>query len=268
MGGGAVAHLLLFPDVVNTDNKDGGDLKAKTLTSSSTNNSRIIELPVRKKNLPFYRSGVSSVSGLTSLGPSTSSSRHRQESQRFYRNDTDVWVDLDDDAMIRIQLQECTDEDDLALESENRMMTNHPRFCVDASLTHNTREIEKKKMSAKLKASEGKLSNSAIEAGKVMDSERNPQIVEDNKSASQEPQANLSAICDNQGSPKVTKERASHVENDLPEDKHEKAISCNTFQIDNLARMFSCIIANCGEDVDLYSPVGNHSMDSTIQTLF
>jgi hypothetical protein len=107
-GGGAIAHIVLFPDILNEDVEQRGSDDGGTSGAS-----RIFELPVRKR-YPTLITSTSSISGLTRGGDTASNgSRHR----RRCLNDPEAYVDLAEDAMIRVKLELCTEEDIEKLEN-------------------------------------------------------------------------------------------------------------------------------------------------------
>lgn len=107
-GGGAIAHIVLFPDILNEDVEQRGSDNGGTSGAS-----RIFELPVRKR-YPTLITSTSSISGLTRGGDTASNgSRHR----RRCLNDPEAYVDLAEDAMIRVKLELCTEEDIEKLEN-------------------------------------------------------------------------------------------------------------------------------------------------------
>ena len=102
-GNGAIAHLVLFPDILNEDVEQRG-----SGNGGKSGTSRIFELPVRKRFSPMMRSS-SSISGLTRGGDTEFSGRSRRGKRSVH--DPEAFVDLGEDATIRVKLELCTEQD-------------------------------------------------------------------------------------------------------------------------------------------------------------
>ncbi len=259
-GGGAVAHLVLFPDVLSSKEE---------LSNGSTG--RILELPVRRKNVPFYRSSVSSVSGLTI---------HSNSYYDYRRHEPDIVVDIEEDAMLRIKIEECSDEDIDALDNEQKLVTKSLSGEVDMSLIDDMNEEE-------INGEEEKNDLSQKENSAPEKDVKCAQSSQDPDSASHEPQADSSAEKDTEGeTPKgstndddddiaKSKQPLPHNERNSqktpqqdPDIDNTRGGLCNPFRIENIVNIFSGIVANCSDDVDLYGNIQNAvSMDSTIHTM-
>jgi len=110
---GAVAHLVLFPDILRGDNFNSGHNGDPNSDEDEIDTSRIIELPVRK---PFSR-GVSNVSGENNRGIHD----WEMKGKRFAR-DPEAYVDLEDDAIIRLKIERCTVNEEKSLKRRDECM--------------------------------------------------------------------------------------------------------------------------------------------------
>jgi len=258
-GNGAVAHLVLFPDILNDKN--------------SNDNSRIIELPVRKRTISLSRDG-SNVSGLTSRCTSTIGSSSRHDVKRFF-NDSNILVDIGEDSVMRIKLEECTEEDEIALEAESRSescvtKSSPTRTCVESNHTENVGNTH----SGEQNKNEGAHFKAVVQTLRMRDELKRgfSNIMNgpggsndaDAENASNEPQIDLSSIENLQDESKKQKDIGASNDNDAPELNVAERMLCN---MENVLNVFSGFVANCNEDINLYASVGhNPSMDSTINT--
>ena len=270
-GGGAIAHLVLFPEVLNG------------MTQLSNGNiGRILELPVRRKNLSLYRSSASSVSGLTTHCQSTVSGHY--DSQRFNGNEPDVLIDLEDDAIIRIKIEECTVEDVKALENEQKLVMNSTD-AIEISLMD---ELEDEDDNDK---NQHQLNNTMKDSTQNHDSQpekkqypcvkgaQSLELKSDNVSHEPQADSNVDKEETDEESPiqKVKSKNQcksqSHHNYSQSEDVEDNPcessyILCDAFRFTNLVKIVSGIVTNCADDADLYRNIGSAlSMDSTIQTM-
>mmetsp|Transcript_23065 Transcript_23065/g.29103 ORF Transcript_23065/g.29103 Transcript_23065/m.29103 type:complete len:160 (+) Transcript_23065:194-673(+) len=103
--------------------------------------------------------------------------------------------------------------------------------------------------------------------------QQNQQAGSEDEYASHEPQVDPSVLGndeDEEDSPNRSGPGGRKSNSVLQKDSNAQSTAtrmiCDTFRIENLVRVFSGIVANCGEDGNMYGPIGNQSMDSTIQT--
>ncbi len=251
--GEAIAHLILFPDIIENP--------SSPVSSTKISNGRIIELPLRRKTIPFYRSGASSVSDRTgsylSTVSGTSLQTRKHKVMRTIPQDendpADVWVDLDEDAIITVQLQECTKEDEAAFESGKRVVfdTNNvtmssdiPALTTDQNLTSY--------ISTKIVLYSD---NRNVEVTLDSSCKRNLFRISDENSEEDEDELKLSVVRENSNDAVKETNPASTVFHDI-------------FQIENVMNFCAGVKKRCNEETDLHSHDANISMDSTIQSLY
>ncbi len=80
-------------------------------------NERVIELPVRKPFSHLTR-GISSVSGLSSRCLSAEATSVAPSKKRFV-TDPEAYIDLEEDAIIRIKIEKCSESEQMTLEKED-----------------------------------------------------------------------------------------------------------------------------------------------------
>lgn len=106
-GGGAVAHLILFPE--------DRFLDSTVCKDDEHENGRLLELPIRKRIVPLEsRINISSTHNQTIYDNVNSDPlEHRSFGgfQSFGKNVPTLWVDLEEDAIIRVKLERCTEID-------------------------------------------------------------------------------------------------------------------------------------------------------------
>ena len=269
-----VAHLVLFPDIIrdpsllsseipeNESSITTEDLDLKSSCNPVT--SRIIELPLRRKRSTLELTDVSSISDLTCQCQSVASSSEN-ESKQFYptghstNSDADaLFVDLDDDAIITIQLQECSEEDNEALDKKDRLLFEQHRGSFSPLYSNVSLMDHMDKRDDADDSDEFPSPNILIKNSNNADC------------ASNELNADLAATYDEYGYGHAEEKaiKNSMIESYADDEVIETKWSCNNaFQLENLLNIFLGIIANCGDDVDLYHLANNHSMDSSIQTI-
>jgi len=241
-GGGAIAHIVLFPDILNEDVEQRGSDDGGTSGAS-----RIFELPVRKRYSSLMRSS-SSISGLTRGGDTVSNgSRHR----RRCFNDPEAYVDLGEDAMIRVKLELCTEEDIESLERAGSLKDDYAR---NQNISGDLKERNKENVPKDLIQQEG--------MGNVLEESLEGQI------------ENLSALEGDDDSPRglsgVISNRIEDAKtrlNDMMTQQEEKKVVCGPpgLNIDGILNALSGLIMNCSDN-GIEGLGGAASMDSTIFT--
>jgi hypothetical protein len=279
-GGGAVAHLVLFSDLISSiatsnDDKEEG-YGNREHEQASPRRCRTMRIPVRKKNVPLSRSGMSSISAI-SAGSCSYQHYHNKnnngmhKSTPYPKHEPDAWVDLDEDAMVTVQLEEYLD-DDSVLDDNNRLSMKHyhPDFysniCGDDTFTsidmvHQNHGENSKQINALDRYHVGENEcHIGMKITQGMRRNTNDRISDDNQSASQASQCDESLI--------INDNSVNEEEHSRKKVEGEKPRKTNTLWIESISRVFAGIMANCGEDLDIYGQDQNQSMDSTIQTLF
>ena len=241
-GGGAIAHIVLFPDILNEDVEQRGSDDGGTSGAS-----RIFELPVRKRYSTLIRS-TSSISGLTRGGDTASNgSRHR----RRCLNDPEAYVDLAEDAMIRVKLELCTEEDIEKLEKAGSLKDD---YAPDQNISGDLKKHDKDNFPKHVIQQEG--------LGNVLEESLEGQI------------ENLSALEGDDDSPKGLSavisnkfEGAKGRLNDLMTQDEPARVVCGPpgSNIDAILNALSGLIMNCSDN-GIEGLGGAASMDSTIFT--
>lgn len=240
-GGGAIAHIVLFPDILNEDVEQRGSDDGGTSGAS-----RIFELPVRKRYSTLVRSS-SSISGLTRGGDTASNgSRHR----RRCLNDPEAYVDLAEDAMIRVRLELCTEDDIEKLEKAGSLKDD---YAPNQNISGDLEEHYKDNFPKHLIQQEG--------MGNVLEESLEGQI--ENLSALEgedDSPRGLSAVISNKF------EGAKGRLNDLMTQDEPKVV-CGPpgSNIDAILNALSGLIMNCSDN-GIEGLGGAASMDSTIFT--
>lgn len=245
-GGGAVAHLILFPDILN-ENDGKGEL-------DGAGNGRILELPVRKRPVPLS-GNHSSVSGLTSREANMSVSSSRNRSRKCQTANPDAHVDLEETAFIRVKLEYCT-------EGENQSLHRDEASTI---------------VSTKKKDNDPDLPMSPIDLLKDGLNEINDQDdsligqVANISSYSHDFDASINLDDDDDGphNPRPNMEGLMEDLNRLNEDRTTAptVICGQSFEINGLLKSFKGMLGYCGDDVGMYQGLGGAaSMDSTIYT--
>ena len=234
-GGGAVSHLVLFPDILN-ENNDSDEL-------IEPGSSKILELPVRKRMLPLVK-GSSTVSGLTDNHSSSSSVRGR-----FY-NEPEAYVDLGQDAKIRVKLEVCTEEDIEKMQDEDCQVELYKTDTTDLSLVNDDDN------DARLNPNDENLNTDNSLEGQVNgdnvsdledDEEDSPEVLAAAKQALNGQKGKLSVM-------------------NKTEKTEDSKLLCNGLNFESVLKSFTGMIMHCGEDgIELGLGAGG-SMGSTIYT--
>lgn len=234
-GGGAVSHLVLFPDILN-ENNDSDEL-------IEPGSSKILELPVRKRMLPLVK-GSSTLSGLTDNHSSSSSVRGR-----FY-NEPEAYVDLDQDAKIRVKLEVCTEEDIGKMQDEDCQVELYKTDTTDLSLVNDEED------DARLNPNDENLNTDNSLEGQVNGD--NVSDLEDDEEDSPEVLAAAKQVLNGQKGKLSVMNKTEKTE--------DSKLLCNGLNFESVLKSFTGMIMHCGEDgIELGLGAGG-SMGSTIYT--
>lgn len=245
-GGGAVAHLVLFPDILGEQSHPECDGYEEDDCYHSEE-FKILEIPVRKRLIPLIRSS-SSVSGLTSRCDTTgSASRNR----RFTR-EPEAYVDLDENAVIRVKIELCREDDIQSLGgNESLCLADDFQDCT----THNSDERDRAKESAIY---------SILEEQVVDGNVHTPQ-----NTSLEEGQMNDVSAADGQER-EAQSNRLGNTKDNLEQTKTSSVANillCSPrFDFSNLIQTVSGMLMNCSDDVRGFQNGDAASMDSTIYT--
>lgn len=253
-GGGAVAHLVLFPDILG--GRDKSHTECHGYEEDEYCNSeqfRILEIPVRKRVVPFLRSS-SSVSGLTSRGDTSGSG---SRNKRFAK-EPEAYVDLDENAVIRVKIELCREDDIQSLQKEASCLGDDFQDCTNTSYTSDERDpMQESAIYNKMQehvidyyAHSPQNTGSFIGEGQMDDTsylhkyDKKEAQTTNQQSSSKE---NLDQI------------KATSLSNGLP---------CTPrFDFTTLMEAFSGMLMNCSDDVRGFQGGDAASMDSTIYTI-
>jgi len=263
-GGGAVAHLVLFPDVYQSENEN-----VKNENNRDKENGRIMEIPVRKRNFPLNR-GFSFVSGMSSKSRCSSIAGYSRRLQSPERHNSDILIDLEEDATISVRIERCIAEDHLesglkrdhseeiySTEDNNTLVNN------DGKLPSNpqTPASNEKEDAQRQKNIDGEIHKaSKREKGESMNSAniRNNDENCNNERSSERAQQDLADSYVKGG---------SRISSPEPMVNQPPPISCSPLlNLEGFLNSFKTFVSHCGDDVRAYDVHGAFSMDSTICT--
>jgi hypothetical protein len=249
-GGGAVAHLVLFPDILGVEQGHHDCVEEyEEDECHKSQDFKILEIPVRKRVVPFLRSN-SSVSGLTSRCDTSGGSGSRN---RRLAREPEAYVDLDEHAVIRVKIELCREDDIDSLGKEAFCLPDDFQDCT----TYNSDEREEVKESVMYSSG---IHEQVVDCFPL----RTP------KRSLQQGQMDEITVSDGIEKEAHTSQLGNHTKDNLEQKKSTSApdsLLCTPrFEFSNLIQSFSAILMNCSDDVRGFQGGDAASMDSTIYT--
>jgi len=275
--GGAVAHLVLFPDLLDFDSdslsppsspsllvkkqiSESDDPASSNSGCSSIGGVREMELPVRKRQITTPTSNK--------FSKRASASNHHAAHRYHHGRECCDWVDLDDNAMIRIRLERCTPNDQVTFSPQVekldfcREATDEDCFGDDGSIVVlSPKPSSSEESDSRTLSSNDKTPSRGDEYDDCVDQSHH--IMEQGTS-------------NNEDGVKSGREKKSQTNNQLSDSRQDEmahdvasqsnAKQCSPFSFDGFFTFLSNTVVHCGEDAGGYQIDRAFSMDSTIVT--
>lgn len=263
-GGGAIAHLVLFPDIFSRDSS-----REENDDFESGDGWRILEVPVRKRDLPYLSSSSSALSGLTSAHSAIQGNNisHHKVEMGF---DYSTWIDLEDNATIRLRLEECKEEDDFGLSEAELKQQYFKAMPIDYSLHDISEDAEVLNRSKKIDSDRNKSRGNAEwkEGVNEVDSSKNLNSYCKNEESnidenSRQPQAEIN---DADNDAKLIPGSLYESSSGDKQTQRSLILCSNGLTLEDLFDTMTGIVGRCGEKVAAVN-FDARSMDSTICTV-